>query len=163
MLYNILTTLAILSLPGMAYAHIESSTSAVSNTGGNTVGAGGTVTTGNAVSSVQVSNTSSQGTSSSSIYIRTEANGVVHEETVHSNDEHTDVLVETTPAGTEIEVRKGTPPTVVKHEVVSASSSASTSSAATEATTAPQEPTGFGAQILLAVQNIFLGILSWFK
>ncbi len=162
MLYKLLTTLAVLSLPGMAYAYIDSNTSAVSNTGGNVAGPGGTVTTGSAVSSVQVSNTSSHGTSSSSIYIRTEANGTVHEETFAGSGGNTDVSVETTPKGTQIEVREGTPPKVVRQEFISASTSSSTTQS--EAATSTGAPAaGLGAQIVLAVQSFFAAVFNWFK
>ncbi len=162
MLYKTLLSLVVISLPGMAHAQIYSHTTASSNSGGNTVGAGGTVTTGNAVSSVQVSNTGSQGTSSSSIYIRTEANGVVHEETIHSDNTHADVSVETTPKGTQIEVREGTPPKVVRQEFISATTSPSTTQS--EAATSTEAPAaGLGAQIVLTVQSFFAAVFNWFK
>ncbi len=163
MLYKILLSLLVVSLPAMAHAHIESSTSASSNSGGNVVGQGGTVTTGDSSASVQVSNTKSSGSSSSSIYIKTEANGTVHEETIHSSDAHTDVSVETTHAGTKIQVREGTPPVVVKHQVVAASGTAATSTVGAEATTTPEVPAGLASQIVLAVQSFFAGLLSWFR
>ncbi|HEY4502082.1 MAG TPA: hypothetical protein VJJ20_03400 [Candidatus Paceibacterota bacterium] len=160
-----LTILTILSMPAMAHANINSNTSASSNTGGNVVGQGGTVTTGDAVSSVQVSNTSAQGTSSSSVYIKTEANGVVHEETYTSDKADTSVRVETTPKGSTIEVREGTPPTVVRQEFIYASTSSSTaadSGTSTEAS-AVASTEGLGVRIILAVQNFFAGLLGWFR
>ena len=154
----------LLLIPGLAAADIKSSTSASSESGGNVLGPGGKVTTGGASASVSTSNTS--GSSSSSVYIKTDANGVVHEETYTTNKSTVDVSVQTMPQGSEIEVREGVPPTVVRHEVVVASSSTESASgtANASATTTPQEPgIGLGAQIVLVVQSIFMGLLSWFR
>jgi len=166
MLYKILLSLIIVSVPAMAHAQIYSNTSASSNSGGNVVGPGGTVTTGDSSASVQVTtNTSSSNTST--IEIKTNVNGVVHEES-RTTTGATNVEVVATPAQTTIKIQEGTPPVTVKHEVVTAAGSSSAASASNTATTtpyattSPQEP-GLGAQIVLAVQSFLAGLLSWFK
>lgn len=146
MLYSMFLSLLVVSLPAMAHAQIYSHTSASSNTGGNVVGPGGKVITGNESASVRVSNTSAQGTSSSSVYIKTEVNGTVHEETVATRGAMS-VSVEATPAKTTIKVQEGTPPITVRSYV---------------AGPVPEGP-GLGARIILAIQSIFLGLLGWFR
>lgn len=169
MLYTILLSLVVgISLPAMAHAQIYSHTTATADSGGNVAGPGGTVTTGNSSASVQVhTTTSSSGTSS--VYIKTDVNGTVHEETVPTRGA-TDVSVEATPTKTTTDVKEGTPPTVVRHTVVPAASSSasdegssSAPAAAQPSTTAQEGGLGLGAQIVLAVQNFFAGIFSWFK
>jgi len=163
----ILTTMVALTLPALASADISSHTSASSQTGGNMVGPGGKVETGSASASVTTSNV--KGSSTSSVYIKTNANGEVYEETHTSNSSSVDVSVQATPKATTIDVREGAKPTVQKVIPVSGSVSgevvATTSVATGEpATTTPKaEGLSVAATIVLAVQSFFAGIFSWFS
>lgn len=169
MFYKLLISVLVLtSLPAMAHAQINSHTSASANSGGNMVGPGGNVVTGDESASVQVTtNTSSSGTSS--VYIKTDVNGDVHEEAVEVRGA-TNVKVEAVPAKTTIQVQEGTPPTTVKSEVVSAAAHAPSDTSISGVATAAVEASaaqavvgpGFGTQIILAVRSFFAGLLSWF-
>lgn len=107
----LLLVLAALLLPGASYAQAVGA-SATSNSGGNTVGAGGTVKTGAEVSSVQVTNISGEG--QSSIYIKTDVNGAVHEETIIDASGVVDVSIEADGSKAQVEIRQGNPAAVVK-------------------------------------------------
>ena len=153
----------------MAHAQIYSNTSASSQTGGNVVGAGGNVETGDASASVTTSNVS--GKSSSSVYIKTDVNGVVYEES-HSSDSG-DVSVEVTsiPAGVVVETREGASapvrrtvtevPATLRSDIEPPMEA--TSSAQATSTLTTEEEAGLGTQIVLAVQSFFAGLFSWFK
>jgi hypothetical protein len=162
--YKILLSLLVASLPALAHAQIYSSVSASSDSGGNTVGSGGKIITGDSSASVQVTtNTSSSNTSD--VQIRTSVNGTMHEETA-STKGATSVKVMATPQKTTIHVTEGTPPVVVKHEVVAASSEASASTSAGEpwaTTTLREAEAGFGARLVLSIQNFFTGLFGWFR
>lgn len=154
--------LALILAPALASAHgsVQSSVSATSNSGGNVVGPGGKVETGNSSASANVSSSVS-GSSSSSVYIKTNANGTVHEETYSSQSGQIDVSVQATPKETKVEVREGGQ--VIKQETVpaaaeaaaNASSSASTTVAAEAGTAAPQ---GILQKIFALLGSLF----SWF-
>lgn len=166
----IVTILVVLALPALVSADIQSHTSASSETGGNVVGPGGKVETGNTSSSVTTTNIS--GKSSSSIYIKTDTNGVVHEETHTSDSSNVQVSVEATPKATVVDVKEGADAKVIQHKVIPAKA-AVTTQVEPEATTsvavadpAPATPLkeeiSLGATIVLAVQSFFAGIFSWF-
>lgn len=168
----------VLLAPGLASADIESRTSASSQTGGNVVGPGGKVTTGGASASVSTSNVS--GHSSSSFYIKTDANGVVHEESYTSHSSDASVSVQATPTSTIVETSKGLSGTVERavvpaaparmhteqKQTVQASSSVSATVSATSTltpTSTPTEAVGLGTRIILSIQNFFAGVFGWFK
>lgn len=153
-----ITIIAILLVPALVSANtVQSSVSATSNSGGNVVGSGGSVTTGNSSASVNVSSSVS-GSSSSSVYIQTNANGTVHEETYTSESGQIDVSVEATPEEAKVEVRDGTKvikqETVAAGEAVNASSSAST----TVAVETEAEPMGILQKIFALLGSLF----NWF-
>lgn len=130
--------------PAFAYAAIYSHTEAVSNSGGNTVGQGGTVTTGDASASVHVTTTNGEG--SSTVYIKTEANGEVHEETLTA-EKKIDVSVVSTPAKTEVTVQRDSEPV----QTTVSSAGAATSSASTTVALSIAQP-----------QSIFALVSAWF-
>lgn len=155
-----------LALPAVASAHITSNTSASSQTGGNVVGPGGKVTTGDTSASVSTSNVS--GHSTSEVYIKTNTDGEVHEETHTSSASSVGVSVQASPMGTTVEVHEDgeTHRTEIPASAaVSVDAAATATASTTGASTTPVADTelGLGASIVLAVQNFFAGILSWFK
>lgn len=172
MLHKTLLSFAILFLPVMVHAQIYTHTSASSNSGGNVVGPGGRVTTGDSSASVQVTtNTSSSNTST--IEIKTTTNSAVHEETVTTRGP-TNVSVEATPATTTIQVEEGTPPVTIKRQVITPPAAAREvpvsaiavvgTVAMAESVAAPEESRlGLGTWIVLAVHNLFSGIFGWLK
>lgn len=171
---TIIAITAVLLVPGLAAASIESHTSASSQTGGNVVGPGGTVKTGDASASVTTSSSAS-GSSSSSYYIKTDINGQVHEEHHTSNTGDVSVSVQATPTETIVETREGASGAVKRTVVPAAPASAQVSAeAASPATTtatitavattsaAQEGDMGLGARIVLSIQSFFVGLLSWF-
>jgi hypothetical protein len=178
MLYKLLASLAIAaSLPVMAHAQIYSHTSASSNTGGNAVGPGGIIETGGASASVSAS--SARGSSNSSVYIRTNANGTVREESYTSSSTDVSVSVESTPKETVIETREGAAPAVrkvipaspkpaqaavqAKRVAVPSLVPAAFSAASVVPASIPQEQgLRLGARIALSVRSFFAGLFSWF-
>lgn len=164
--------LAMLLVPGLAAAHIESNTSASSVTGGNIVGPGGVVTTGGASASVSTTNIS--GKSSSSVYIKTDANGVVREESHTSSANDVSVTVQSTPQGTVVETREGSAPAVRRvvpteptqmHTEAQADVQAIATSEVAMATSVPQAEASvsLGARIVLSIQNFFAGLFGWLR
>lgn len=158
--------IAVLLAPSVVSAGITSNTSASSQTGGNTAGPGQTVTTGESSASVSTSNVS--GKSSSSFYIKTDANGVVHEESSSSDSSDVSVKVQSTPAGTVVETREGASApvmrTIPKATVsVQAEATSSTQEATTTDTTYIKEGEvpGLGTTIVLSIQNFFAGLFGW--
>ncbi len=163
----IVTTIVALALPAFASADIQSHTSASSQTGGNTVGPGGVVSTGATSASVSTSNVS--GSSTSSIYIKTNANGEVHEETYTSTSSNVEVRVQATPKATTVDIKDEANGKVIEQRVIPAADvstepGASTSVAVAEpaSTTPVKEELTLGASIVLAVQTFFASILNWF-
>ena len=77
----ILLVLAAL-LPGAAYAQVQSTTEAETDTGGNSAGGGGAVETGASSASVQTTNVVGEGGGTVKVEVRTETNGEVKTETV---------------------------------------------------------------------------------
>lgn len=160
-----LTTLLIaLALPLAASADIQSSTSASSNTGGNVVGPGGKVLTGSVSASASVTNMSGQSTSS--VYIKTNSDGEVEEQSYTSNSSHVQVSVDSTPTGTTVHVGEGSPAKTVVNKTVSAGtklevvvpgmSSSSVTAAATTSTTI--EP----ASLIDKLFDWIGGLFGWF-
>jgi hypothetical protein len=162
----------------MARAEIYSHTSASSNTGGNAVGPGGVVKTGGA--SASVSATNAHGTSTSSVYIKTDANGVVHEESYDSASGDVSVSVQSTPKETVIETREGAAPAVKKTvPAPSRPAPADTETragaqgeaepaapivpapAASSAAAAETSP-GLGAFLARSIQSLITALFSWF-
>ena len=167
MLYKTLLSLLVVSLPAAAHAQVYSSTSASSQSGGNYAGPGGVVHTGSASASVSTSNVS--GSSSSTFYIKTDAGGVVREESHTSSSTNVSVKVTATPEGTVVETQEGSAP-VVRRTVPAQAAGATSSAAATstqDATSSPAEAgggvLGLGAQIVLSIQSFFAGLLGWFR
>lgn len=182
MFYKLLASIAIASLPVMAHAQIYSYASASSNSGGNAAGPGGRVETGGASASVSTSNI--DGTSGSSVYIKTNANGAVHEESYTTPSGDVSVSVQSTPKETVIEAREGTAPAVKKiipasPEPVQEKSAIGTrakaaalpslvpavpSVASVASASVPQEQgLGLGARIALSIRSFFAGLFSWLK
>ena len=77
----ILLVLAAL-LPGAAYAQVQSTTEAETDTGGNNAGSGGTVETGDSAASVQTTNVVGEGGGTVKVEVRTETNGEVKTESI---------------------------------------------------------------------------------
>jgi hypothetical protein len=178
-----------LSLPAMAHAQIYSNTSASSNSGGNVVGPGGSIRTGDSSASVSASNSSASGTSSSSIRIRTTVNGEAHEESFTSGSGDVSVSVRSTPKETVIETREGTAPAVKKvipaqpkpqsakadakadtqasakteaQATAQADAAVAAAPAASAAAASEEAEPGLGAWIIRSVQSFFAGLFSWF-
>jgi hypothetical protein len=174
--YALLISLALVAfIPAMARAEIYSHTSASSNTGGNTAGPGGVVRTGGA--SASVSTTNAHGTSTSSVYIKTDANGTVHEESYESASGDVSVSVQSTPKETVIETKQGAAPAVKKvipaeadavrdgdNDKASASAQAEFAEPPAPSEPAPgQEGTGIAALILNSLRSLVAGFFSWFS
>jgi hypothetical protein len=172
--YTLLILLAIASLPAMANAQIYSQSSASSNSGGNVAGPGGAIETGGASASVTTSNAG--GTSNSSVYIRTQANGVVHEESYTSSSSEIGVSVRSTPKGTVIETSEGGAPAV--RRVIPASAepaqgredaqaraeaTSSASPGAAASSTAAGAGIGLGAKIILSIEGFLSSLFRWFR
>jgi hypothetical protein len=138
----------------VAHAQIYSTVESSSDTGGNYAGPGGSVTTGSAQSLVHVTNTNGQG--SSTVYIKTEVNGAVHEETV-SGGGQVDVSVKATPKQTQVEIKKGAGAVVKKIIDTAASSTAGASATAstTASTTVPVYTPGIIAKIFSWLGSLF--------
>lgn len=170
---HIAITAAFLMLPALAQADIVSHTSATSATGGNTAGPGGYVETGGA--SASVTSSSVQGRSTSSVYIETDVNGQAHTESYSSDSNDVGVSVQATPKETTVDIREGSPPETVRHEVYAGSDSATTTASAeadasasasastTASTTQPVAEAGFGVRIVAAIQGFFSSLLEWLK
>lgn len=193
MLYKILASIAVASLPVMAHAQIYSSTSAAADSGGNVAGPGGRIETGGASASVSTSNSSASGTSHSSVYIRANSDGAVREESYTSSSTDVSVSVQSTPEGTVVETREGAAPAVKKiipaspnpaHITAQAKGAAgahaeiaATPVVPTASSTVPVAPSiapaslgvpreqdlGLGARIALSIQAFFAGLFSWLK
>ena len=78
---HVLILLAALT-PVFAYAQIESTTEAETDTGGNNAGSGGTVETGDSAASVQTTNVVGEGGGTVKVEVRTETNGEVKTESM---------------------------------------------------------------------------------
>lgn len=156
---------AVLLLPSLAAADIKSSTSASSESGGNYAGPGGTVHTGSASASVSTSNVS--GSSSSTFYIKTDAGGVVREESHTSGSADVHVSVQATPDEVIVETREGSAPAVRRVTPAQADTGTASSAAATttqtDATSSPAGALGLGTQIVLTIQSFFAGLFGWFR
>lgn len=84
-----------LLISGTAHAaSIKSSVSAEADSGGNTVGSGGTVVTGNESASVET-HTVVGGSEPATVHVEVEANGVRHEETYTSDTGNIEVHIAT--------------------------------------------------------------------
>lgn len=190
MRHKLLASLVIaLSLPAMSHAQIYSNTSASSNSGGNTVGPGGSVRTGDSSASVSTSNSSASGASSSSIRIRTTVNGEAHEESFTSDSGDVSVSVQSTPEETVVETREGSAPAVKKvipappkpqsskadaradteagaktetQATAQADAAVAAAPAASAAADSEEMGHGLGAWIVRSVQSFFAGLFSWF-
>ncbi len=170
MLYKTLLSLLVVSLPAAAHAQVYSSTSASSQSGGNYAGPGGVVHTGSASASVSTSNVS--GHSSSTFYIKTDAGGVVREESYSAGSADVHVSVQATPKEVVVETREGAGPAVRRVVPVQADASATSSAAGgtphlADATSSPAGAggavLGLGAQIARSIQSFFAGLLGWFR
>lgn len=155
--------LVIALLPLLAHGQIKSSVSAEADSGGNTVGPGGTIETGDERASTYVKNTV-QGTSTNSVYIRTETKGEVHEETIEEPGP-VQVSVRATPAQTQVEIKKGNPLETVKKVVDTnpVALGATVQAQNSVATTAPEVVEAVQTAIEQRIQNVINNIVAWFR
>ena len=145
----IYTLLMLAALSPVAYAQIESTAEAETDTGGNNAGSGGTVETGDSAASVQTTNVVGEGGGTVKVEVRTETNGEVKTESIKK----------TVPGGVNVRVSassSGAVKTDVKRTETNGKVTVTVQSAATGTSSAP-----FWAPPFMDIQALLKKLFSF--